>query len=147
MLPWSLWVTTLTSSTSSTRDVKSNLWILRRRTGENSKKRPRLSLSLKNRRFASPLNANEMTKVCEGFTPQNTTKNTDCQALRVFQEWQKQRDGDRCPSDLLERHSAEKLNYWLYRFVVECRRASRWATLSFQCFISTLGWITSILWF
>ena len=85
--------------------------------GENSKKRHRLSLS----RFASPLTANEMTKVCEGFTPQNTTKNTD-RALRVFQEWQKQRDGDQCPSDLLECPSAEKLNYWLSRFVIECRR-------------------------
>ena len=62
-----------------------------------------------------------MTKFFEGFTPQNTTKNSDW-ALRVFQEWQKQRDGDQCPSDLLERPSAEKLNYWLSRFVVECRR-------------------------
>ena len=33
-----------------------------------------------------------------------------------------QRDGDQCPSDLLERPSAEKLNYWLSYFVVECRR-------------------------
>ena len=58
---------------------------------------------------------------CEGFTPQNTTKTTDW-ALRVFQEWQKQRDGDQCPSDLLESPSAEKLNYWLSCFVIECRR-------------------------
>ena len=55
-------------------------------------KRPRLSLSLKNRRFASPLTANEMRKVCEGFTPQNRTKNTDW-SPHVFQEWQKKRDG------------------------------------------------------
>ena len=83
----------------------------------------RLSLSLKNRRFASSLTANdrEMRKVCEGFTPQNTTKNTDW-ALRVFQEWEKQRNGDQCNSDLLEHPSAEKLNCWLSCFVAECRR-------------------------
>ena len=40
----------------------------------------------------------------------------------MFQEWQKQRDGDPCHSDLLERPSVEKLNYWLSCFVVECRR-------------------------
>ena len=62
-----------------------------------------------------------MAKVCEGFTPQNTTENTDW-ALRVFQEWQKQRDGDQYPSDLLERPSAERLNYWLSHFVIECQR-------------------------
>ena len=41
---------------------------------------------------------------------------------RVFQEWQKKRDDDQCPSDLLERPSAEKFNCWLFCFVVECRR-------------------------
>ena len=62
-----------------------------------------------------------MTKVSEGFTPQNTTENTDW-ALGVFQEWQKQRDDDQCPSDLLQCPSAEKLNYWLSCSVVECRQ-------------------------
>ena len=65
--------------------------------GEKSKKRPRLSLSLKN-------------------------LSTYCKQDDETERWQKQRDGDQCPSDLLERPSAEKLNYWLSCFVVEYRR-------------------------
>ena len=51
------------------------------------RKKRRLSLSLKDKRFATPLAERDMQKVCEGFTPKNAT-----------------------------------LNYWLSRFVVECRR-------------------------
>ena len=51
------------------------------------RKKRRLSLSLKDKRFATPLAERDMQKVCEGFTPKNET-----------------------------------LNYWLSRFVVECRR-------------------------
>ena len=102
--------------------------------GEKWKKRPRLSLSLKNRRFASPLTANEMRKVCEGFNPQNTDW-----TLGVLQEWLKQRDNDQCPSDLLERPSAEKLNYWLSCFIVECRQVDGQPIL--PVLTSTIGWI------
>ena len=88
-------------------------------------KKPRLSLSLKGKgRFASPLPLEEMSSVCEGYTPANTSKNTDW-AVRVFNEWRKARPTEEegeCPPDLLECPCAEKLNFWLARFVVECRR-------------------------
>ena len=86
------------------------------------RKKTRLSLSLKNKRFAAPLTETEMGKLCEGYTPQNTAKNTSW-ALRVFKDWESQRDGEQCPSDLFESPSAEKLNYWMSRFVVESRRS------------------------
>ena len=72
-------------------------------------KKPRLSLSLKGKgkgkgRFASPLPLEEMSSVCEGYTPANTSKNTDW-AVRVFNEWRKARPTEEegeCPPDLLE---------------------------------------------
>lgn len=46
-------------------------------------------------------------------------------AARVFDEWRSERISDvcdeECPDDLLESPSAEAINYWLSRFVVECR--------------------------
>lgn len=46
-------------------------------------------------------------------------------AGRVFYEWRSERISDvcdeECPDDLLESPSAEAINYWLSRFVVECR--------------------------
>ena len=63
-----------------------------------------------------PLSEGEMAQVCEGYTPQNTKKNTD-RAMRVFNNWRCQRGDssgvEKCPSDLLENPSAEKINYWL----------------------------------
>lgn len=81
-------------------------------------KKPRLSLSLRDRckssRFAMPLNEGEMAQVCEGYTPQNTKKNTDW-AMRAFNDWRCQRGdnsgAEKRPSDLLENLSAEKINY------------------------------------
>ena len=88
-------------------------------------KKPRLSLSLKGKgkgkgRFASPLPLEEMSSVCEGYTPANTSKNTDW-AVRVFNEWRKARPTEEegeCPPDLLECPCAEKLR-------VSQRRSSR----------------------
>ena len=91
-------------------------------------KKPRLSLSLKGKgkaRFAAPLPQEKMASVCEGYTPPNTSKNTDW-SVRVLDEWRKARpiagDEEQCPENLLECPVAEKLDYWLSRFVIECRR-------------------------
>ena len=65
-----------------------------------------------------------MSKLCEGYTPDNTKKNTGW-AVRVFDEWRNERSDacdEECPADLLESPSVESINYWLSRFVVECRR-------------------------
>ncbi len=114
-------------------------------SGEKPGKKPRLSLSLKKKRFAPPLTEPDMKKVCEGFTPKNTTKNTEW-ALKVFHEWQDQRDSDnddKCPSDILLCPSAEKINYWLSRFVVECRRGDG-NSYPAQYIIPAAGWFNSI---
>ena len=83
----------------------------------------KLKLSLKKKsRFSVPVKEQEMSKVCERYTPANTQKNT-AWALRVFSDWVKQRGGVKCPLDLFEKPSADQLNYWLSRFVVEARRS------------------------
>ena len=90
-----------------------------------SSKKRRLSLSLKGKgRFATPLQQEEMLSVCEGSTPENTKKNTEW-AVHVFNEWRTERPAvdEQCPPDLLECPSAEKLDFCLSRFVMECRRA------------------------
>ena len=76
-------------------------------------------------RFASPLTEEAMSNVAKGPTVANTKKCTDW-AIRVFNEWRKQRNAsqsDKCPSNLLESPSAELLNHWLSRFATEARRA------------------------
>ena len=61
-----------------------------------------------------------MNCACEGFTPNNTTKNTHG-AVLIFHDWSSERAD--CPSDLFANPVAEKLDYWLLCFVVECRCA------------------------
>ena len=55
-----------------------------------------------------------MASVCEGYTPPNTSKNTDW-SVRVLDEWRKARpitgDEEQCPENLLECPVAEKLDY------------------------------------
>ena len=80
----------------------------------------KLSLNQK-KQFVTPLAEEKMSKVCEDYTPANTAKNTTW-ALRVFTECDNERDGLECPKELLEKPSADQLNYWLSRFVVEVRR-------------------------
>ena len=85
-----------------------------------SAKKRRLSLSLKKKgRFAESLQEEEMTHVWEAYTPDNTSKSTQW-AVRVFYDRCSGRAA--CPSDLLESPVAEKLDYWLSHFAVECRR-------------------------
>ena len=57
--------------------------------------------------FSKPLSEEEMLRKSKGFTPANTTKNTDW-ALKVFREWQEQRD--HCPKELLVNLSVKELN-------------------------------------
>ena len=97
---------------------------------EPLKKKAKKELSLLKKevvkRFASPACTDTMNKLCEGYIPSNTAKNTQW-GLRVFQQLREQRVGDQesgeCPQNLLENPTAELLNYWLSRFVVEARRA------------------------
>ena len=54
----------------------------------------------------------------------NTHKSTNW-AIKVFNEWRCSRsslDDGECPSDLLEVGDADKLNFWLPRFINEVRR-------------------------
>ena len=104
------------------------------------KKKSRLSLSLKKKRFAKPLTKAEVSKVREGFVPENTSKNTTW-GLRVFEAWRDQRKcEEKCPSDLLESPSAESLDYWLSLFVAECRRADgeQYPASTIQCILSAV---------
>ncbi len=60
--------------------------------------------------FASPLKEEEMSKVCEGYTPSNTVKNT-AWAVGVFTQWKGLGEGEKCPNDLLEKPSGDQLNH------------------------------------
>ena len=70
-----------------------------------SAKKRRLSLSLKKKgRFAESLQEEEMTHVCEAYTPDNTSKSTQW-AVRVFY------DGEPYPSTILYQLLAGLLRY------------------------------------
>ena len=67
-----------------------------------------------------------MTDLEKGPVVPNTEKST-AWALRTFNDRRNERNkqsatGDICPLGLLEKPEAEKLNFWLSRFVVEVRR-------------------------
>ena len=67
-----------------------------------------------------------MTELEKGPVVPNTDKST-AWALRTFTDWRNERNrhaaiGDKCPLDLLENPEANKLNFWLSRFIVEARR-------------------------
>ena len=77
-------------------------------------------------RFPSPKSSPKMSEICKGYVPPNTDKATKW-ALTVFRCWRNQRNAkarveEQCPDDLLENPDALRLNRWLSRFVVECRR-------------------------
>ena len=77
-------------------------------------------------RFAKPLSEMQMTDLEKGPVVPNTEKST-AWALRTFNDWHNERNkqsatGDICPLDLLKKPEAEKLNFWLSRFIVEVRR-------------------------
>ena len=79
----------------------------------------------KKARFPKPLSEMQMTNLEKGPVVPNTEKST-AWALRTFNDWRNERNkqsatGDICPLDLLEKPEAEKLNFWLSRFVVEAR--------------------------
>ena len=89
----------------------------------------RLKLSLKKPRPESRfgrVDEEEMSVICKGYVPPNTAKNTRW-SMSVFNEWRSCRnkgpDEQRCPDDILERHEAPELNFWLARFVAEVRRS------------------------
>ena len=72
-------------------------------------------------RFASPLSPSKMDTICQCYVPRNTKKATSW-AVRAFEQWRDQRNeksSKECPSDLLEKPTADSLNRWLPRFVVE----------------------------
>ena len=66
----------------------------------------------------------EIDRIKKGYVPMNTQKSTNW-AVKVFNEWRGSRsslDDGECPSDLLEVGDADKLNFWLPRFINEVRR-------------------------
>lgn len=92
---------------------------------EPPSKRKKTKLQGSRTRFASPVSPGKMQQICKGFVPANTKKATTW-ALRAFEQWRDERNksscSEKCPVDLLEKPSAEALNRWLPRFVVEARR-------------------------
>ena len=80
----------------------------------------------KKARFTKPLSETQMTDLEKGPVMPNTEKST-AWALRTLNDWRNERNkqsatGDISPLYLLEKPEAEKLNFWLSRFVVEARR-------------------------
>ena len=77
-------------------------------------------------RFASPLSEAEIAKYGQGPVVPNTVKSTNW-AVRVFTEWcleRNKKESEKCPVNLLEsKPTAQLLNKWLARFVLEARRA------------------------
>ena len=68
----------------------------------------------------------EIDRITKGYVPMNTQKSTNW-AVKVFNEWRGSRsslDDGECPSDLHvpEVGDADKLNFWLPRFINEVRR-------------------------
>ena len=62
-----------------------------------------------------------MDMICRGLVAPNTKKAISW-AVRAFEQWQDQwneKSSEECPSDLLEKLTADRLNCWLPRFVVE----------------------------
>ena len=89
--------------------------------------RPKKAKAGSSSHFAAPLSEVEVAEYSKGPVVPNTAKNTQW-AVRVFSVWRTERNKkdsqEKCPEDLLEKQpSAERLNYWLSRFVLEARRA------------------------
>ena len=65
-------------------------------------------------RFKAPTSNEDMAKICKGFVPPNTQKNTTW-ASCVFSKWRaernkKARSTSLCPDDLLESPQPESIN-------------------------------------
>ena len=75
-------------------------------------------------RFNPPTGNEEMSRICSGFVPQNTLKNTSW-AMNVYMEWREQRNSsdpsNQCLDNLLECPTIEGLNFWLSHFVCEIK--------------------------
>ena len=74
-----------------------------------------------------------MTEICNCYLPPTIVRAINW-AVRVLDEWQEEHNkycNERCPSDLLEHPAAQTLNLWLACFVVEARRADRFAYHNF----------------
>ena len=72
-------------------------------------------------RFASPVSPSRMDTICRGYIPPNTKKATSW-AVHAFEQWRDQwneKSSEEYPSDLLEKPTADSLNHWLSRFMVE----------------------------
>ena len=78
----------------------------------------------KTKRFGSQKSEARMMEISKGFIPSNTKKSTEW-ATRVWHEWMLERNAtneEKCPADLLQNPTSEKLNYWLCRFAAEVRK-------------------------
>ena len=76
-------------------------------------------------RSAPPKSPGNMSKICSGYVPPTTKRYTKW-AIRVFDQWQEERNtrrSEQCPLDLLEKPSTEALNHWLPQFIAEARRS------------------------
>ena len=93
---------------------------------EPVKKKPRLSLSLKKRRFGESVSEN-LTELTKPIVPKNTTKNTSW-AIKNFNDWRSEREQkypeDICRADIFETTpwNIEELNHWLSIYILETRR-------------------------
>lgn len=90
------------------------------------KKKAGRSASVAGSRFKAPTDNEEMATISKGFVPPNTKKNT-AWAVNVFEEWRVARkeatcDSEHCPEDLLSNPTAEALNRWIPKFIVEARK-------------------------
>ena len=76
--------------------------------------------------MAAPLSEAQVAEYGQGSVVPNTVKNTQW-AVCVFLQWCHERnakESEKCPKNLLEsKPSAEMLNKWLTRFVLEARRS------------------------
>ena len=85
--------------------------------------------SPKKRRFANPVSEEQMSSYAKGVINDNTDKSTKW-AVNAFTAWVRERNkscttysAEKCPEDLLtNKPTAEKLNLWLCRFMLEVRK-------------------------
>ena len=116
---------------------------------QKKKERPKKAL-LPAECFKAPTNDKDMTRICKGFVPPNTQKNT-AWALRLFAEWRAERkkkvpstSDSLSPYDLLENPQPESITFWLSRFINEVQKqdgAIIWNSIARNSFVfhSQLG--------
>ena len=79
------------------------------------------------KRFKPATCDEEVDKLTEGYTPDNTLKSTTW-AVKVFNDWRCSRE-EKCPPNILTNGNVDDLNYWLPRFVNEVRKSDGCAYL------------------